>query len=102
MAHSLREAVIYANSNADVSEITFKSGLTGTIQLGSSLTINTSMNVTATSTQSITVRGSGVGAFRHLHRQLWEHSAVAQFNPQQRQLRGGQQWSLEDESLHSQ
>jgi CSLREA domain-containing protein len=60
---SLRQAVAAANSNVNVSVISFRSGLTGTIQLTSHLTISTAININGPASQRITVRGNGVAGF---------------------------------------
>jgi CSLREA domain-containing protein len=60
---TLRDAIAAANANADLTTITFASGLNGTIQLGSSLTISNPLNLNGPTSQRITIRGNGVGAF---------------------------------------
>ncbi len=60
---TLREAISAANGAAGDDAVTFQSGLTGTIQLAGSLTLNTSMNVIGPVDQSVAVRGGGTGAF---------------------------------------
>ena len=57
---SLREAVNAANGNGDTTTITFLSGLTGTITLGSELVLSTPMSINGPGVSVITVSGGNV------------------------------------------